>query len=89
MVKNYMEIVVEHLLPLVLEEYKDICICEKCIDDIKAIALNNLKPLYVVSERGELYTKVNELKIQFKIDTITAITEAINIVTKNPKHQVI
>ena len=48
MLKNYMEDVVEHFLLDVLNEYDNICKCEQCINDIKAIALNNLKPLFYI-----------------------------------------
>lgn len=86
MVKNYMEIMVDNLLPTVIDKYIDICTCEKCIEDIKAIALNNLKPTYVVSEEGNVFVKTNELNIQFKADVLGALTKAIEIVSKNPKH---
>lgn len=86
MIKNYMEIMVENFLPTVLDKYSDICKCEKCIDDIKAITLNNLKPLYVVTEEGNIFARINELSIQFKADVLGALTKAIEIVSKNPKH---
>ncbi|WP_343216140.1 late competence development ComFB family protein [Clostridium mobile] len=86
MIKNYMEAMVENLLPSTLNKYSDICKCEKCVDDIKAIALNNLKPLYVVTEKGNIFVKTNELNIQFKADVLGALTRAIEIVSENPKH---
>ena len=87
MVKNYMEIIVEDLLPTMLDKYKGICKCDRCIDDIKAIALNNLKPIYVVSEKGNIYAKSNELNIQFRTDVIKELTEAVDIVSKNTRHE--
>ena len=86
-VKNYMEDVVDHLLPEVLKELPEICHCQQCISDIKALALNNLKPKYVATPVGEVYTKVNELSIQFEADAIRAITEAIVKVKSAPRHQ--
>lgn len=87
MIKNHMEGVVERLLPDVLKGYTDICKCDQCIDDIKAIALNGLKPLYIATSKGEVYSKVNELEAQFKTDAIREITKAIEIVSKNPNHK--
>lgn len=87
MIKNYMELVVDHTLPSVLEEYKDVCQCPRCIEDIKALTLNNLKPLYVVTEKGEVYVKINELMTQFQADVIQEIVPAIEMVSKNPRHQ--
>lgn len=87
MLKNYMEDVVENMLPTIIHEYKDICKCEKCIEDIKAIALNGLKPAYTVTDKGHMYNKINELKSQFNIDVINEITKAVGIVSKNSKHE--
>ncbi|HWR61146.1 MAG TPA: late competence development ComFB family protein, partial [Clostridia bacterium] len=64
----------------------NMCQCEKCRLDIIAIALNELPTKYVVSEKGELYTKLNELEQQFEIDVETAIVKAAVLVSKNPKH---
>lgn len=86
MIKNYMEYVVEELLPSIMENCPDTCKCQKCISDIKAIALNNLKPLYVVTEKGIIYSKLKELSIQFKTDVVSELTKAIEVVSKNPKH---
>lgn len=62
------------------------CLCEKCRLDIAAIALNRLHPRYVVTEEGYLYSKVDSMNQQFNTDVIAAVTEAIKIVGKNPKH---
>lgn len=88
MLKNYMEIIVDIILPGVLEKYNNICKCERCINDIKALALNNLKPHYVATEKGQVYTKVNELEIQFRADTISALVSAIEKVSKNLRHNI-
>lgn len=86
MLKNYVEIVVDELLPNVLDKYSDICKCQRCVEDIKAISLNNLKPLYVATETGFVYAKVNDLRTQFTTDVITELMNAIEIVSKNPRH---
>lgn len=86
MPKNYMEDVVDHLLPSVLEKYKNTCKCDRCIEDIKALALNQLPPLYTVTNQGIAYAKSNELSRQFQINVIQKIVEAIEIVRKNTRH---
>jgi competence protein ComFB len=86
MLQNYMEVVVDHLLPGLLDKFGDICKCTKCTDDIKAIALNNLKPCYVVTHKGEVYAKVNELEIQFRTDGYKELVNAIEVVSKNTRH---
>lgn len=86
MLKNCMEDVVSDLLPDLLIKYQGICTCDKCIQDIKAIALNNLKPLYVVTEEGRLFTKVSQLETQFRIDVVNQLVRAIDIVSSNMRH---
>lgn len=86
MLKNYMEIVVEDVLPKVLKQRELKCDCEICIADIKAIALNNLKPMYIASDKGIVYTKLNELNNQFNADTVRNLMDAIKIVEENPRH---
>ncbi len=86
MVKNYMEEIVDDLLPKLLEGYESICRCEKCQDDMKAMALNELKPAYYVTRKGFLFTKIEESLVQSKADTVLELTLAINEISKNPIH---
>lgn len=83
--KNYMEEVVSSLIDDVIKEI-DVCKCEKCKMDIMAISLNNLPTKYVVTEKGELYSKVNLLRLQVEVDVITEITKAAMMVKQRPKH---
>ncbi|WP_010252563.1 late competence development ComFB family protein [Acetivibrio cellulolyticus] len=85
-IKNYMEEIVFSLMKEVLDDI-NVCSCEKCILDIAAIALNDLPSRYIVSERGELYSKVNSLKQQFEVDVIAAITKAAVLVKRRPRHE--
>lgn len=85
--KNFSETEVSLLLEEILKRYDNICKCEKCKLDIKALALNALSTKYIVSEQGEIYTKaLNEVNKQEQINVVMAITKAIDIVSSNPKH---
>jgi len=84
-IKNYMENVVLDLLDPVLSNLNS-CRCDNCQHDILAIALNSLPPKYVVTKKGELYTKLNTLQHQFDVDIISAIAKASVIVSRNPRH---
>lgn len=86
MLKNYMEIVVDDTLKEMLKTKDLKCDCDRCILDIKAMTLNNLKPTYIVSEKGILYTKLNEFNSQFRTDVIRELMKAIGIVEENPNH---
>lgn len=81
-----MEVMIDNLLPSILKKYDNICKCEKCIDDIKAMSLNKLKPLYIATEKGYIYTKMNEIELQFTTDIVRELTKAVEIVSNNPRH---
>lgn len=83
--KNYMEQIVLSQMKDVLNDI-NMCKCEKCLLDIAALALNDLPPQYIVSKKGELYSKINTLKKQFEVDVIAAITKAAVLVKRNPRH---
>ena len=83
--RNYMEDCVDSAIGTVLKDM-DGCKCDRCICDIKAIALNNLPPKYIVTKKGQLYTKINSLQQQFDVDIISALTRAAVIVSKGPNH---
>ena len=84
-VKNYMEEVVYMLLPEILKDINT-CRCSKCTLDIVAMALNQLPPKYIVTEKGELYSKISTLRQQFEVDVISAITKAAVLVKRSPRH---
>lgn len=82
--------IVEKLVWDKLEEviaYKpDMCKCDKCKADIAAYALNRLGAKYVVSTEGELYARTEILDKDFNTALLVTLTEAMELVAKNPKH---
>lgn len=84
-IKNYMEDCVIDMMEEVMKGM-NVCTCEKCQMDIAAIALNSLPPKYVVTRKGQLFTKLSVLQQQFDVDIISAITKAAVIVSKKPRH---
>ena len=84
--KNYMEILMWQQLDEVLTSHQGVCKCEKCRYDIAALTMNFLPPRYVVTDKGQMYTKIKALEQQFTIDIITAITHAVKIVNSTPHH---
>lgn len=83
--KNYMEEIVETSLDEILKDVS-MCACDRCRLDVIAKALNDLPPQYVVTRKGEVYSKINNLRAQFDVDIITAITKAAILVKRNPNH---
>ena len=62
------------------------CKCEKCRNDMMAIALNNLKPYYVTTQFGEIMTKIKHMEQQNEANIVVEVTKAINKVHMSPKH---
>jgi competence protein ComFB len=85
-IKNNMEEIVFSQMRGILRDI-NVCNCEKCTMDIAALALNDLPPKYVVTDIGELYSKVNSLEQQFEVDVVTAIIKAAVLVKRKPKHE--
>jgi len=83
--KNYMEEIVLSNMDDILKDI-NVCTCERCRYDIAAKALNDLPPQYIVTKKGEIYSKINNLKMQFEVDVISAITKAAILVKRNPNH---
>ena len=85
--RNLIEDEVIYTINRLLKDRKDICTCDKCKMDIAAITLNNLKPKYVITEKGKLYGKIDTIDYQFDADLIRKIVKAIKIVGDNPHHE--
>lgn len=83
--KNHMEDVVTDILEKMLLKYS-ICRCEICKKDIIAYALNHLPPRYAVTQKGDLYYRIAEFTQQFEIDVQVVLVEAIDVISKNPRH---
>lgn len=82
-VVNVMESVVRARLEFLLQD-TDCCKCDKCMDDMMALALNALKPKYVNSHKGELFSRLDTTKYQNTIDIDVAVTKAITTVSSRP-----
>ena len=90
MIVNYPEVAVKEIIDEVLNSFSlktpGTCQCERCRNDIMALALNNLPAKYVVTEQGHIYTKAVYDQIGGKAQVIAAIASAIQKVHKNPRH---
>lgn len=83
--KNIMEDVVEDQFDA-MKDSLDCCTCEQCRSDIIAYALNQLPSKYVVSQTGELISKLHNLERQKVTDVRRYLIEAAQLVKENPRH---
>lgn len=80
-----MEEVVKTMMDEVMEK-QDMCTCKRCQLDVTALALNELPPRYVVSSKGEAFSRADFLKMQKNIDVLREINQAVLIVKDRPRH---
>jgi competence protein ComFB len=81
-----MEQVVKERLDSLIHNF-DCCKCDKCVEDMEAIALNAIPPKYVNSEKGELYGKVGMMNLHNHHKVDLEIIRAIDFVSKKPRHE--
>jgi len=84
--KNYTEEVVLEVLNEIKGMHPNCCFCEKCTQDILAIALSRLKGKYAVTLEGEIFARVEQTDRQVRADALLAVMEGIEKVSKNPRH---
>jgi len=85
-IHNYMEEAVKDAIEDILAQREDVCKCERCKFDMMAWALNRLPPKYVATQKGRVYTKLEEIGIQFKTDIIKEVARAIEHIKNKPRH---
>lgn len=62
-----------------------ICLCQDCVLDMAAFALNALKPFYRVSLLGTMYAHAMD-ESEYREDLRKAVDSAIHKVHANPAH---
>jgi len=86
-IKNFVEDGVASYVDEALTDDVVFCKCRRCRLDVMALALNELKPKYVVTPKGYAFARSDELEAQFLADTIVAVRRAMKVVRENPRHQ--
>jgi competence protein ComFB len=64
----------------------NICLCNDCVADMAAMALNNVKPLYRFSILGALYAGQAMEDAVYARSIQEAVSTAIEKVSRNPSH---
>ena len=84
--KNYMEVIVENKLDEIMSQYPNCCKCDSCRMDIAVLALNNLKPKYVSTVKGQIFARIDSMNAQYEVEVIRQIANAIEKVALHPRH---
>jgi competence protein ComFB len=86
LLKNEAEVLVIREVENQLSKKTDMCLCNECVVDIAAIALNTVKPLYRFSLLGTLYASQAMTEKSYADSVQNAVAEAIQKVKNNPAH---
>lgn len=86
-ITNVVETMVWEVMDSMLEQKPDMCRCENCRADMAAYALNRLRPHYAATKKGEVLAKTASLDRSIKVSLLVALTEAMEIVKANPRHE--
>ena len=88
--KNEAENLVLTELGRQLENFSDpICLCNECVLDMAAMALNTVKPVYRVSLLGSLYAATAMDEETYAANIQSAVSNAIEKVRENPGHELV
>ena len=84
-VENIMEEIVDLRLDKAIEEL-GVCGCDRCRADMLAFTLNTLPPKYVVSIKGDVFSRLSTYTTQMQVELTVAITSAVRSVGEKPNH---
>ena len=77
--------VLEQLQKQLDESPAEVCLCQDCVLDMAAYALNNVKPMYRVSLLGTLYAH-SLPGSDYEQSIAEAVRTAIEKISQNPSH---
>ena len=86
-IENLNEELVIEMMEKIINDDNTICKCQLCIEDIYALSLNKIKPLYVQSTFKERTLKGYDLKKILDKELVgKTINDAIATISGNPNH---
>ena len=82
---NVMQVLVEEKAPRYAQMF-GLCSCERCLEDVKALTLNNLPSKYVVLEPGDRIPRLTVYEGRFASDITAQMLQACKLVMAHPHH---
>ena len=82
---NVMQVLVEEYAAKYIKMF-GVCDCDRCVADIKALALNNLPPKYVIIDRADIIPKLTFYEGKFNSDITAQVLQACKTVMGRPHH---
>ena len=86
--KNALEGAVRSIHRELMKKHPEFCTCERCEDDVMALALNQTKPRYVSenASMGSIVTGVHLSYDQLRAELTVLVFDAMRRVAKSPRH---
>lgn len=84
MLVNAKESVLEELFDQYIDQLHMSCLCQRCREDVLALALNSVKPQYVTDRTKLAYIKAELVDKQKNTSMLVTLAEAARIVNENP-----
>ncbi len=84
-IKNVMEDIVIGRMGSIIEKF-GCCQCDQCQSDVAAFVLSKIKPKYVSTVSGELYSKSVQLDPAVENEIVLLTAEAVQLVMEKPRH---
>lgn len=82
---NVMQTLVEEIAPRYIKKF-GLCTCNHCAADVKALALNNLVPKYVVLSKMDRIPMLTVYEGRFNTTIFAQLTRACKVVMDHPHH---
>ena len=82
---NVMQVLVEEKAPQYVKMF-GLCTCARCMEDVKALTLNNLPSKYVVLEPGDRIPRLTVYEGRFASDITAQMLQACKLVMAHPHH---
>ena len=82
---NVMQVLVEEKAPKYVKMF-GLCDCKRCLEDVKALALNHLPPKYVVLAENEMIPKLTFYEGKYNSDITAQLLKACSKVAERPHH---
>lgn len=82
---NVMEFVVKSRAKDYMEKF-EVCLCDRCVADVTALALTHLPPKYIVVEPPAASPLLNYYSNHYSQQIIVELTKACSVVKENPHH---
>jgi competence protein ComFB len=86
--KNALEGAVRSIHRELMQKHPEFCTCERCEDDVMALALNQTKPRYVSEQPsvGSVVTGVHLSYDQLRAELTVLVFDAMRRVAISPRH---